>query len=433
MKNKLTQNNNSDDVYKKKNAGVNKTISTTVSNSTKENSSNGKNKIKINLDQDEKIPKTQVVFIEKLNDDVTNGIKNNKEKENQSEFIKLSSDQDKIDTVLVDTESMLNRIIIDVNLAEKDNLSSTNRAREDSISTELKETMQSPQNTDNELGKFFTEEDRLNAGDETNKNLKERLERGIHHRHRGNSFFKKNKFKDSLNEYLSAVEEFNNLIMLKTQSSSNVANIDWLRLECMNTISVCYYKSKDYNKVLYYTEQVLAVNPNNVNSLTYRAKAFIALQLNKKASECIKKALSIKYSKKLMDLFNEIENKINFGVNDLLDSEKDADEQNLIEFKKSSLFMKQEIDAKLGSVSTPPRDSESDDRISQMKKPSSKSFLFSFLFSIIKFSKILSIGLIEFLKRHKYGILILIVIWIITFRTQFKNKLLNLILRIRFN
>jgi tetratricopeptide (TPR) repeat protein len=327
----------------------------------------------------------------------------------------------------------LNTLTIDVNLAEKESLISTNRAREDSITTELKETMQSPPNTDNELGKFFTEEERLHAVDDTNKNVKERLERGIQHRHMGNSYFKKNKFKESLNEYLSAVEEMNGLLLLKTQSSLNVANIDWLRLECINNISVCYLLLKEYNKVLYYTEQVLAVNPNNVNSLSYRAKALIALKLYREASECIKKALSIKYSKRLMALLKQIEENINFGGKDLLDFEKDANEQNLIEFKKSSLFINQEIDAKTGLVSTSSMESESNVKKSEIKQPFTRSFLFSFLFTIFKFSKILSIGLIEFLKRHKYGILILIVIWIITFRTSFKNKLLNLILRIRFN
>ena len=433
MKNKLTLNNNSDDVLKKKNTGANKTISTTVSNSTKENSSNGKNKNLKLLDQDEKIPNTQVVLIEQINDDVTNGIKNNTENENESEFVKLSPNKDELDAARGDAENILNRLTIDVNLGEKESLISTNRAREDSITTELKETMQSPPNTDNELGKFFTEEERLHAVDDTNKNVKERLERGIQHRNMGNSYFKKNKFKDSLNEYLSAVEEINGLLLLKTQSSLNVANIDWLRLECINNISVCYLLLKEYNKVIYYTEQVLAVNPNNVNSLSYRAKALIALHLYKEASECIKKALSIKYSKRLMTLLKEIEENINFGGKDLLDFEKDADEQNLIEFKKSSLFMKQEVDPKIGLVSTSSQGSESDVKKSEIKKPSTRSFLFSFLFTIIKFSKILSIGLIEFLKRHKYGILILIVIWIITFRTSFKNKMLNLILRIRFN
>lgn len=64
-------------------------------------------------------------------------------------------------------------------------------------------------------------------------------------------------------------------------------------------------------------------------------------------------------------------------------------------------------------------------------KDDDKSFLLSLLKSIVTFLKIVSTHSWEFVKKHKYKIFFMIILWILASRNRFKNKLLSL-LRINF-
>jgi hypothetical protein len=55
----------------------------------------------------------------------------------------------------------------------------------------------------------------------------------------------------------------------------------------------------------------LKINSNNFIALSYRAKALIATNSYEKAQEVIKLALSVKYSKSLIGLLKEVDEKIN--------------------------------------------------------------------------------------------------------------------------
>jgi len=481
MKNKKSLRNPSDPRHKIK---IDETISTEFS--TKD-SSNSKDETLTTIgDHIEPIQKkVRVDLIEIPSDDVTipmSVIENSKEKSEVIDYYRYLLTQEEKESDLVkndkDVVSLYNpltnvrdplktTVATDREIKEAqdnlDNLSSTNsRAREDSITIEVKAAINSPTNTQNEITKFFSIEKNGDKNNEPmleseinmdntltlapesldiNSDIKQILARGIQYKHRANSLFKKNKFKESLIEYLKAVEEINTLLSHRSKAGINMTNINWLRLECLNNIAVCYLLLKEYNKVLFYTEQVLQINSNNVNSLSYRAKAFISLKLYKEAIECIKKALSIKYSKRLMTMLKEIEGKID-------ESDINCEEFLFISQRKNDYGEeKREItekiklnhsDGKISDIDTNSKrnvNSISDNSENSSLKPSSKekknSFIFSLLLSFLKFSKILSIGVIDFLRRYKYGILILIVIWMITFRTSFKNRLLN-ILKIKF-
>lgn len=457
MKNKYVPCNNSD-VVKKKN--INKTLSTTVSSSTKGSSLNGKDDLTSIIFQEEKNQKVKVESLEINNDDVIfNNPKSLKEKDSENEIYQLLRPNQQ----LKDSQNQIN-----LNSPSNDeNLSSTNsRPREDSITTDIRESLQSPNNTDTELNKFFSPaEEEKQADDSIIENLsaKQILERGMQYKIRANSLFKKNKFRDSLVEYLKAVDDINLLLSNRANQGINVTNINWLKLECLNNIAVCYLLMKEFNQVLSFTEQVLKVNPNNVNSLYYRAKAFISLGVYKEAGLCLKKALSIKYSKRIMTLLKDIEGKMEESVKARslsIDEEMNANKFRDSEDKNNEHDGRENLNSKSESKShsdLSEKNSKNETNEKNLKngfekngsnsllqiasnkhtdkkskKTGKKSFFFSVIYTIIKFSKIMSIGVLEFLRRHKYGIIILIVIWIITFRTSFKNKLLNM-LKIRFN
>ncbi len=55
------------------------------------------------------------------------------------------------------------------------------------------------------------------------------------------------------------------------------------------------------------------LNDKNLNALSYKVKALIALERYNDALTCIKEALSIKYNKTLYKYLIDIENKINFN------------------------------------------------------------------------------------------------------------------------
>ncbi len=211
-----------------------------------------------------------------------------------------------------------NVIINKLNLKDQDNVSSVISVhKEDSILQEAKNNINSPTPSDVEgtspgtMSKFFKSEMAIAMPDQKAfKDLaKEHLDNGNRFRLKANQLFKKNKFKDALGEYLNAVEELNFLIRLQNESL-NMTNINWVRMECLNSIAVCYLLLKEYQKVLDYTAEVLRINSNNYIALSYRAKALIAIKNYKDAQEIIKIALSVKYSKSLISLLKEIDEKL---------------------------------------------------------------------------------------------------------------------------
>jgi tetratricopeptide (TPR) repeat protein len=314
---------------------------------------------------------------------------------------------------------------------EQDNISTTgSRPREDSIMLEARDNMNSPSDMEGgRVSKFFKsnkeegslEEEKvadieIPKGTDREK-FRHILDLGSQHRQKANSLFKKNKFREALSEYLKAINELNSLLLSNRSTEIlNMTSINWTRMECLKSIAVCYLLLKDYANVLQYTQEVLAINPNNFIALSYRAKALMALNLYEEALSNIKQALSIKYSKTLMNLLKEIEDKLNITEKRKL--LEDANEIHIVGNKNQT-----NLDAYTN------KDKNNSQKDGQGDK---KSFPYSILITILKFVKILSIGVFDFIKRRKLGLLILIILWIIAFRTRFKNKLLNL-LRIKFN
>ncbi len=168
------------------------------------------------------------------------------------------------------------------------NITSTsysNRLKEDSILIEAKEGVEGvdssevEQSNRNISSKFFNTIKTLEkvSGNESINNssnadnnsklngnalkeyLKSILEKGNTHRHRANVLFKKNKFKDALNEYSKAIEQLNYLKIKNEREYPeilNITNINWIRMECLNNIAVCSLVLKDYEKALEYSDEV---------------------------------------------------------------------------------------------------------------------------------------------------------------------------------
>jgi tetratricopeptide (TPR) repeat protein len=299
--------------------------------------------------------------------------------------------------------------------------------KEDSIFQEAKNNIQSPSQSDIEgvsppqMSNFFNSSEMLISSFETSDikdQAKKCLENGNKYRIKANQLFKKNKFKDALGEYIKAVDELNFLMNLK-YDSLNMTNINWVRMECLNRISVCYIVLKEYHKVLEYTSEVLKINSNNFIALSYRAKALIATKCYLEAQEVIKLALSVKYSKSLMCLLKEVEEKIN------------PSQKNLNSFNTNS---NDQVISLTETNKTDTQDSLSEKREEKDFKKHSffKRFLISILYSMIKFGKIFGHGVIETIKKYKFGLIVLLIIYIIIFRNRLKNKLLS-IMRIKFN
>jgi tetratricopeptide (TPR) repeat protein len=347
-------------------------------------------------------------------------------------------------------------------------VSSTPR-EEDSIMNEVRNNISSPTPSDHEAGtngvsKFFncsspSEKDQIsqmNELTELKEKLKKSLEKGNQFRLKGNILFKRNKFKDALSEYLYAIQELNSLVEIdKKYDLLNMTNINWVRMECMNSISVCYIVLKDYQRVLIYTEEALKINPNNFIALSYRAKALLALENYKEALDVVKTALSVKYSKSLINLLKDIEAKLgiqsNFSnispqqdrrnssnsisnENNFLSSERLVEqiEQNEIHRNSEvSINQLEGVNKNLQNTSDSNSHSGSNEDLPSHDKKKKRG-AFSFIFSILKFGKIFSLGILEFLKKYKFGLIVLLCIYIIIFRHRLKMKLLSL-MNIKFN
>ncbi len=340
---------------------------------------------------------------------------------------------------------------------------SSNPREDDSIINEVRNNISSPTPSDHETDKngalnFFnssssSEKDQnsqINELTELKEKLKKNLDKGNQFRLKGNILFKKNKFKDALGEYLSAIEELNSLVEInKKYDMLNMTNINWVRMECMNSISVCYIVLKDNHSVLYYTDEALKINPNNFIALSYRAKALLAMEKYNEALDVVKTALSVKYSKSLVNLLKDIESKLgiqsnftniseqqekrnsnssNSNQNNFIGTERLIDQCEQNEIKRNSeisINKLEEIKILQNSSNTNSNSTSNDDK----KK---KSGAFSFILSILKLGKFFSLGIFEFLKKYKFGLIVLLCIYVIIFRHRLKMNILSF-MKIKFN
>lgn len=340
---------------------------------------------------------------------------------------------------------------------------SSNPREDDSIINEVRNNISSPTLSDHETDRngalnFFnssssSEKDQssqINELTELKEKLKKNLDKGNQFRLKGNILFKKNKFKDALGEYLSAIEELNSLVEInKKYDMLNMTNINWVRMECMNSISVCYIVLKDNQSVLYYTDEALKINPNNFIALSYRAKALLAMEKYNEALDVVKTALSVKYSKSLVNLLKDIESKLgiqsnftniseqqekrnsnssNSNQNNFIGTERLTDQCEQNEIKRNSeisINKLEEIKILQNSSNTNSNSTSNDDK----KK---KSGAFSFILSILKLGKFFSLGIFEFLKKYKFGLIVLLCIYVIIFRHRLKMNILSF-MKIKFN
>jgi tetratricopeptide (TPR) repeat protein len=298
---------------------------------------------------------------------------------------------------------------------------------------ELKKESISPSPSEIDIGNKFSkyfansisEYDLLESNNkslDTKENLRRKLEIANQHRVKGNMIFKKNKFKDASVEYLKAIDELNSLFEINKKCEIlNVTNVNWVRVECLNNISLCFLLLKDYEKVIAYTNDVLIINEKNFIALSYRAKALISLNLFTEALEIVRKALTVKYSKSLMNMLKEIEDKIN--------NEKTAEHMRRAEKLNESNTENKHLNAKneinlvqkddIFQILPPEENFQADTSHSPLK-------------TIFKFVNVFSVGFLESLRKNKFLLLIIILIWIFIFRRRLTNKLLSL-LRIKFN
>jgi hypothetical protein len=124
-------------------------------------------------------------------------------------------------------------------------------------------------------------------------------------------------------------------------------------------------------------------NSNNFQALSYQAKALMGLKLNKEAAEVIKKALSIKFSKSLLNNLKEIE-------------EKEVSEKN---FHVDEIVPKEEESVN-GS---------------------------SFFNSLWKFFRVVFISSYNFVKRNRSIILLLLILCLVILRKKINMKLGSLL------
>jgi tetratricopeptide (TPR) repeat protein len=287
--------------------------------------------------------------------------------------------------------------------------------------------------------------------------MKKSLEKSNQSRLKANLLFKKNKFKDALGEYLKAIDELKILMEInKKYEILNMTNINWVRMECLNNISVCYLLLKEYSKVLDYTKEALNISSKNFIALSYRSKALIALCNYKEALENIKLALSIKTSKTLITLLKEVEDKINqekiekrkrdtlsakINFNSLTTdtnsnmeecyskiSGAENEEKNNLDIT-SSKFKNKEDSAKSKKEK---KDEENKKQSEDEKNNYFGGGFFGLLKTILKFTKIISLNCFDFLRKYKIAFLVMMILYVIIFRSRLKNKLFNT-LKIKFN
>jgi tetratricopeptide (TPR) repeat protein len=208
--------------------------------------------------------------------------------------------------------------------------------------------------------------------------------KAVEYKVKANNLFKKGKYTDAISNYNSALDELN--AVDKKYYEMNLPNINFVRLECLNNIAMCYLILKQFEKVIEYTNKVLEINSNNFLALSYKAKALIGLNHHIEAIEFIKQALRIKFSRSLMNNLKEIE------------SEREP--------KTSSK-----------------ENTSIEDSIEQIKEPLQKHSIFRLLLIIKQ-------GTIQFFKNNKFLLIVLLLVLIVLLRKKagiFVKKVLRLL------
>lgn len=161
------------------------------------------------------------------------------------------------------------------NLTQKTNSTSMSikQHKEDSIFIEAKDGMetQSEYGSRNNSSKFFysanpdnstiinIDDNEISQLNQLKENFKVIIEKANRYRTRANGLFKKNKFKDALDEFNKAVECVLTLKKEEEDAYPDIINanyIVWIKSECLNSMAVCSLLIKDYNKCLDYTQRV---------------------------------------------------------------------------------------------------------------------------------------------------------------------------------
>ncbi len=204
--------------------------------------------------------------------------------------------------------------------------------------------------------------------------------KAVEYKVRANNLFKRGKYLEAIHDYEAALSELN-VIDRKYYEMINLSNIISIRLECLNNIAMCYLVLKDNEKVIDYTTQVLLINPNNFLALSYKAKALIGLGYKHEAIDFIKKALSIKYSRSLMNNLKEIERDKEIKLS-----------------SKSSL----------------------EESIEQVKEPPTKNSIFRLIIIIKQ-------NIVQFVKTNKFLLVLILLALIFLLRKKASNFAKNLL------
>lgn len=182
-------------------------------------------------------------------------------------------------------------------------------------------------------------------------------------------------------------------------------------MECLNNIAVCCLVTKDYNKVLETTKEVnlrlkkvLLLNSNNFNAMSYRIKALICLNRDLEAYSLIKQALAIKYSKTLINYLSEIDVKLN---------QEKAEKARILKEGLTSITS--------SSITESDKDqSEKRDKNTHVSRSIFNSTFFKLL-------KLIFFSLKDFIKRHKFFVLIVVTIWMYTSRHKLKVTIIDIV------
>jgi tetratricopeptide (TPR) repeat protein len=259
-----------------------------------------------------------------------------------------------------------------------------------------------------EIKNFPSNED-INFTETGKEYIKLLLEKASTSRMTGNSLFKKGKYRESIVHFLNAVKQLNHI---QTQNEcifgverSLLTGINSAIVECLNSVSVAYFLIKEYDNSIIYADEILNThNSNNFIALSTKAKALNALGKYQPALDYIKQALSVKYSKTLMEKLKELEEKMGKSSS------------------PSIIRLEEDVNKSIDIQ-------QSDETNNRFKLPPEDN-LFSFFINLWKFVKI---NCLKIIKKHKLVILGLLLLYVLFFRKRFINKLNGLLQALKFN